>query len=105
MANSNQSMPVTISSTSKLSEGWHYTERYGDVFVTEDGTTWTVRQVGNELQSVPVLISSQDIIKTPSIGRLKHAQAMRRLRKSRGSITRPSSFALQQAKLTADSVR
>ena len=70
-----------------LQDGWQSTERFSEVFITTDGTAWTVRQVGNELKSVPVSITAQDIVRTPSIDRLKHAQGMRRLRKARVSIT------------------
>ena len=45
----------TLSIRDKLSEGWHHTERYGEVFVSPGGIAWVVREVaGGELKSVPL---------------------------------------------------
>lgn len=88
-----------------LSEGWHHTERYGDVYVSPGGIAWVVQQVGNELKSVSVSLTPADITKTPAVERMKHIQKERRYRKTRVSVTQSANLPLQQAELMAGGVR
>jgi len=81
----------------RFSEGWHHTERYGDVFVTPGGSAWLVQQSGDQLINVTVTPEPSDIIKTPAIARVKHAQAMRRYRKTRAPITSMPNLPLSEA--------
>ena len=48
--------------TSKLPEGWHFTERYGHVFVSPGGIAWVVQRKGNKLESVSGSLTKDDII-------------------------------------------
>ena len=56
-------MEETLSKqTSKLPEGWHFTERYGYVFVSPGGIAWVVERQGNKLESVSGCLTKDDII-------------------------------------------
>lgn len=81
----------------RLSEGWHNTEKYGEVFVAPGGSAWIVQQSGQRLINVTVTLKQSDIIKTPAIDRMKHAQAMRRYRNTRVSITQTANLPLSEA--------
>jgi hypothetical protein len=48
--------------TSKLPEGWHFTEKYGYVFVSPGGIAWLVERQGNKLESVSGSLTKDDII-------------------------------------------
>ena len=80
----------------RLSEGWHHTEKYGEVFVAPGGSAWIVQQSGQRLVNVTVTLNQSDIIKTPAIDRVKHAQAMRRYRNTRVSITQTANLPLSE---------
>ena len=62
----------------EISEGWHLTEKYGDVFVSPSGKVWSVKQIGDKLENVIVEISAEDLIQKPSAERMKHAAAEKR---------------------------
>ena len=68
----------------RLSEGWHHTERWGEVFVAPGGSAWVVQRSGQRLINVTVPLNHSDIIKTPAIDRVRHAQFMRRYRERLG---------------------
>ena len=71
----------------RLIPGWHHTDKFDDIFVSPDGSAWTVQQSGQRLINVKVELEPSDIIKTPAIEKVKHAQAMRRYRKTKVPIT------------------
>jgi hypothetical protein len=79
-------------SESKLPEGWHNTSRHGEVYVSPGGTAWVVRQVGNGLKSVSVHVTPADIVKTPSVERVKHATAARKRYQVRVSARKAPNF-------------
>lgn len=68
----------------KLPEGWHKTEKFGDVYISAAGIAWTTKREGNILKSVQVDISPADIIKNTAADRVKIA---RRQRKYRARVT------------------
>ena len=88
----------------RLREGWHYSERYGEVYVSPGGTAWVVRQIGNELKSVSVPLTPAEIVKTPAIDRLKHAQAVQRSRNRAKGITQPPNFGTSAVRGTNQAV-
>jgi hypothetical protein len=59
-----------------LPEGWHNTEKYGDVFISSGGIAWVVQRIGGKLESVAVKISKNEIIGKTAIE--KRADAIRR---------------------------
>jgi hypothetical protein len=65
------------SEVTKLTEGWHFTEKYGEVYISPDGTAWTVQLIDEQLKSIPVNITSSDIIKSTAIDRIKDAHRKR----------------------------
>ena len=73
-----ESCPHPLVNPPKLPEGWHLTEKYGDVFVAPGGSVWVVQQNGQHLINVTVTLNPSDIIKTPAIDRVKHALVERR---------------------------
>jgi hypothetical protein len=87
----------TLSDHHQLAAGWHLTDKFGDVFVSPDGSVWAVQQSGDRLINVAVKLDSSDIIKTPSIDRVKHAQAVRHYRKTRVTVTRMPDLPLSEA--------
>jgi hypothetical protein len=64
----------------KLPEGWHNTEKYGEVFVSPGGIAWVVQLVGSKLESVAVQLSPSDIIGKGAVEKRKDAiqKAVRR---------------------------
>ena len=56
---------------SRLSEGWHNTEKYGEVFVAPGGNAWLVQKRGDRLINVAVTLNQSNIIKTPLLERRK----------------------------------
>ena len=38
--------------------GWHYTDKFGDIFISTDGSAWTVQQSGDRLINVAVNLNS-----------------------------------------------
>ena len=65
----------------RLAPGWHHTDKFGDIFISPDGSAWIVQQSGDRLTNVMVNLNPTDIIKTAAIDKVKHAQAMRAYRK------------------------
>lgn len=51
-----------------LSNGWYYTEKYGDVFIN-NGLSWIVKRIGDQLKNVTVNISAKDTVKMPLLER------------------------------------
>jgi hypothetical protein len=93
-----ESCPHPLVNPPKLPEGWHHTERWGEVFVTPGGSAWVVQHSNDRLINVTVIINLSDIIKTPAIDRVKHAQAMRHYRKNtKVSITQTANLPLSEA--------
>lgn len=82
----------------KLPEGWHYTEKYGEIFVSPGGIAWVVKEMPNhELKSVPVPAKPEDIIKTPATDRVKHAAAERKRYQARLTVRKASNFGTGKA--------
>jgi hypothetical protein len=48
--------------TSKLPEGWHFTEKHGYVFVSPGGSAWVVERQGNKLESVSGSLTKDDLM-------------------------------------------
>jgi len=78
--------------TSKLPEGWHFTEKYGHVFVSPGGIAWMVQRIGNKLESVSVPLTKDDIVKKLSEERTKNARYLKEWRKSKGNLSKPSNL-------------
>jgi len=90
---------VTLEIQKKLPEGWHNTEKYGEVFVSPGGTAWVVKEMPNhELKSVAVPMTPQDIIKTSAIDRVKRALVQRRRYKARLSVRKSPPCGLSEVK-------
>ena len=81
----------------RLSEGWHNTEKYGEVFVAPGGSAWVVQQSGEHLVNVMVLVNPSDIIKTPALERRKQAVAKQSYRKRQGKRTQTANLPLSEA--------
>ena len=81
----------------RLSEGWHKTEKYGEVFVASGGSAWVVQQSDEHLVNVMVLVNPSDIIKTPALERRKQAVAKQSYRKRQGKWTRTVNLPLSEA--------
>ena len=82
--------PVPARPTQKLPEGWHNTERFGEVFVSPGGIPWVVQRNGNKLVSVSVPLAKEDIIQKPSAERVKNARRLSVWRnRSRVTVTKP----------------
>lgn len=45
-----------------LNEGWHRTEKYGEVFIAPSGRAWSIKKNGDRLENVIVEISAKDIL-------------------------------------------
>jgi len=89
----------------KLPEGWHHTEKYGEVFVSPGGIAWVVKEValvtpglGNELKTVSVTITASDIIKTPAIDLRKRANSRKDVVRAGVSYHSKAVRALRRAK-------
>ena len=76
--------------------GWHHTNKFGDVFVSPDGSAWAVQQSGQRLINVTVRLDPSEISKTTAIERVKHAQMMRRYRKTKVPITQMPNLPLSE---------
>ena len=81
----------------RLTRGWHLTDKFGDIFVSPDGSAWAVQQSGQRFINVKVNLDPSDIVKTPAMERVKHAQTMRRYRKTKATITSMPNLALSEA--------
>ena len=75
--------PAAPAKGSKLPEGWVNTEKYGEVFVNPGGIAWTIQRDGDELVSVSVQITKEDITQKPSADRIKRNLSDRQRRKSK----------------------
>lgn len=89
--------PDLSATTAKLPEGWHHTEKYGDVFVAPGGSAWVVQQNGEHLINVTVMLNPSDIIKTPAIDRVKHAFVERRRYNLALAVRKQSDLPLSEA--------
>jgi hypothetical protein len=83
--------------TQRLSEGWHFTEKCGEVFVAPGGSAWAVQQSGERVINVMVSLNPSDIIKTPLLERRKQAITKQSYRKRRGKRTQTANLALSEA--------
>ena len=83
--------------THRLPEGWHHTERWGEIFVAPGGSAWVVQQSGDRLINVTVTLEPSDIIKTPALERRKQAIAKQSYRKRQGKRTQTANFQLSEA--------
>ena len=92
-----ESCPHPLVNPPKLPEGWHHTEKYGDVFVAPGGSVWVVQQNGQHLINVTVTLNPSDIIKTPALERRKQAVAKQSYRKRQGKWTRTVNLPLSEA--------
>jgi len=91
-----ESCPHPLVNPPKLPEGWHHTEKYGDVFVAPGGSAWVVRQNGERLVNVMVSINPADIVKTPLLERRKQAIAKQSYRKRQGGRTQGVNLPLSE---------
>ena len=80
-----------------LSEGWHNTEKYGEVFVAPGGSVWIVQQSGQRLINVTVKLDPSDLVKTPALERRKQAIAKQTYRKRQGKRTQMANLPLSEA--------
>jgi hypothetical protein len=88
-----QPMEETLNKqTSKLPEGWHFTEKYGDVFVSPGGIAWVVERQGNKLESISVPLTKDDMVKKLSEERTKNARYLKEWRKSKRNLSKPSNL-------------
>jgi len=81
------SSPLPCPAPTKLPEGWHFTAKYEEVFISHGGIAYTVQLINYQLKSIPVRTSSSDIIQTKAIDKVKQAQRIRQYRKSKVSTT------------------
>ena len=76
-----------IENDTKLPEGWHNTEKHGDVFISLGGIGWVVQRIGGKLESVAVKISKDEIIGKTAIE--KRTDAIRRkTRRTKSKVSR-----------------
>ena len=68
------------SKTSKLTEGWVNTEKYGPVFVSPGGIAWAVQRNGNRLDNIAVKLTKVDVVGKSAIEKRQDAikKAVRR---------------------------
>ncbi len=97
--------PQPAPTRDKLPEGWHFTERYGEVFVSPGGIAWTIKEVetvtpglGNELKTVSVTVKAKDIVKKPAIEQRKQSILRNQHRKGQVVRTPPPNFGSGNAK-------
>ena len=81
----------------KLPEGWVNTEKYGDVYISLGGVAWVVQRIGDELASVAVKITREDIIEKSSAERTKSARYLKEWRKSKGILSKRSILTVGKA--------
>ena len=89
--------PLPSPLLARLSEGWHHTERWGEVFVAPGGSAWVIQQNGDRLTSVSVTLDPSDIIKTPLLERRKQAITKQSYRKRQSERTQTANFQLSEA--------
>ena len=89
----------------KLSEGWHSTEKYGEVFVSPGGIAWAVQLVGDKFENVSVKLSANDIIGNNRAFKKKDALRKQAERaRTRVSRTTPPLQPLQQVSASTEGV-
>ena len=88
----------------RLPEGWHSTERYGDVFVSPGGIAWAVQLVGDKFENISVKITHEDITAKLSAERMKHAAAEKRRYNLAKQIRTPPLQPLQRVSTSIDEV-
>ena len=76
------------SKASKLPEGWINTEKYGPVFVSPGGISWSIHRSGTRLDNIAIKLSTGDVIEKSAEAKLKHARAVAQWRKSKVAITK-----------------
>ena len=86
-----------IQNDAKLPEGWHNTEKHGDVFISLGGIGWVVQRIGGKLESVAVKISKDEIIGKTAIE--KRTDVIRRQTKSKVSQTKAPNLTLCAAEV------
>ena len=76
------------SKASKPPEGWINTEKYGPVFVSPGGISWSIQRSGTRLDNIAIKLSTGDVIEKSAEAKLKHARAVAQWRKSKVAITK-----------------
>jgi len=76
--------------------GWHLTDKFGDIFVSPNGSAWAVQQSGQHLINVTVKLDPTDIVKTPLLERRKQAIAKQSYRKRQGGRTQGVNLPLSE---------
>jgi hypothetical protein len=69
--------------SNKLPGGWHNTTKYGEVFITQNGSAWAIKFENNQLQQIQVNIKPSEIIGTSAIERSKQNRRNRQYTKSK----------------------
>ena len=86
----------------ELPEGWHSTERYGDIFVSPSGRAWGVKIIGTKFENVVVDVRAADFIGQSVIERRKEAVRKSVRRQSvQGQRTKPPILTAQRETSTA----
>ena len=89
----------------KLPEGWHNTEKYGDVFISSGGIAWVVQRISNKLESVAIKISKDEIIgKTAIEKRTDAIRRQTRWAKSKVSRTKAANLTPSAAEVVSGKV-
>lgn len=81
----------------RIAEGWHNTEKHGEVFVAHGGRAWVVQRSGQRLINVTVPLNPSDIIKTPLLERRKQAITKQSYRKRQDKRTQMANLPLSEA--------
>ena len=76
------------SKASKPPDGWINTEKYGPVFVSPGGISWSIHRSGTRLDNIAIKLSTGDVIEKSAEAKLKHARAVAQWRKSKVAITK-----------------
>ena len=94
--------PTAPAPAGKLPEGWHSTERYGDIFVSPSGRAWGVKIIGTKFENVVVDVRAADFIGQSVIERRKEAVRKSVRRQSvQGQRTKPPILTAQRETSTA----
>ena len=91
-----------VQNDTKLPEGWHNTEKHGDVFTSPGGIGWVVQRAGGKLGSVAGKISKDEIIGKTSIE--KRMDAIRRQTKSKVPRTKAPNLTPSAAEVANEKV-
>jgi len=88
----NQRTPLPIRSE-KLPEGWHNTEKYGEVYVSPGGIAWVVQRHGDKLESVSAPLTKDDISSKTAVE--KRAEALqKKMRRAKTKVLRTTAASL-----------